>query len=260
MKSHSELLILKKSTLSAIAMIFVTTTVFGVFIQSVKASELSKVEWIKTEYLAKGNQDTVSSDNFEIDCQVKLEEGSPEANGNAISAEEAAKVGIQDLKRIFDIDSKGKTINMYYSPIGETSVRAEWFGNVEGGGEISYYFSVDAVTGKISTTCRDIRLNKNVNLGFDKALLEDSSEYKERIKKVIEDYQILPEEIVSIEYVSQGYINDNPDIQFQAVDAKGNEAQFSFSRYDKKLLQVCYDDWVKMTRLLEEKLNAQLEE
>lgn len=257
MKNHSELNILQKSALGAAAVIISATAVFGTVVHSVKASELSKKEVVKTEYAS--NQSAVSSENitspenFVVDYKVILEEGSPKADANAVSADEAAKAGVQDLKRLYGLDSKGKTISMYYCPIGDTSVRAEWLGNVLNSGDIEYYFSIDAVTGNIGSSCRNIKLNKKVNVAFDKSLMEDSSEYKELTIKAIEDYNILPEKVVSVEYISQGYTLDNPDIQMTAVDASGNEAQLSFSRYDQELLQVCYDNWVKMAKLLAEK-------
>jgi len=73
-------------------------------------------------------------------------------------------------------------------------------------------------------------------------LLDDCDEYKEIAERTIKQYNILSNDIKSIEYEEQGYMNDNPDIQIKAVDVDGNEAQLSFSRYDKKLLQVCYDN------------------
>lgn len=212
---------------------------------------------MKTEYAsnqsAGSNGNVTSPENFEVDYKVILEEGSPKADANAVSADEVAEAGVQDLKRQYGLDSKDKTISMYYCPIGDTSVRAEWLGNVLNSGDIEYYFSIDAVTGNISSSCRNIKLNKKVNVAFDKSLMEDFSEYEELTIKAIKDYNILPEEVVSVEYISQGYTLDNPDIQLTAVDANGNEAQLSFSRYNQELLQVCYDIWVKMAKLLTEK-------
>lgn len=253
MNKRSELHVLRKSAMGAAAIMLTTAAIFGTMVQTVKASELSNSETVKTEYAAKPT--AAADDSFQIDYTVLTEAGSPQADANAVTAEEAAKTGVQDLKRLFGMDSKGRTINMYYCPIGETSVRAEWLGNVSGSGNIEYYFSVDAVTGNISSTCRNIKLNKEVKLGFDKSLLENPGEYRSLTIQAINDYKILPEEVVSVEYASQGYAIDNPDIQLRAVDAKGNEAQLSFSRYDQKLLQVCYDNWVKAVKLLEEKFD-----
>lgn len=259
MKNYSELHILKKSALGAIAVILSTTAVFATIVHSAEAAEMSKRETVETEYASAqssvSTENVTSAENFEVDYKVILEEGSPKADANAVSADEAAKAGVQDLKRLYGFDSKGKTISMYYCPIGDTSVRAEWLGNVLDSGDIDYYFSIDAVTGSIGAACRNIKLDKEVSVAFDKSLFEDSSEYKELTIKAINDYHILPEEVVSVEYVSQGYSINNPDIQMAAVDARGNEAQLSFSRYNQELLQVCYDNWVKMTKLLTEKYN-----
>lgn len=259
MKNHSKSHILQKSALGAIAVIISTTAAFGTMVHSVKASDMSKKEILKTEHTstqsAVSSGNVTSPGNFEVDYKVILEEDSPKADVNAVSADKAAKAGVQDLKKLYGLDSKGKTISLYYCPIGDTSVRAEWLGNVLNSGNIEYYFSIDAVTGNISATCRNIKLNKKVNVAFDKSLFDDPSEYKELTIKAIKDYNILPEEVVSVEYVSQGYTLDNPDIQLMAVDVNGNEAQLSFYRYNQELLQVCYDNWVKTEKLLVEKYN-----
>lgn len=249
----------KKEVFGAAAIIMSFLAVFCVAVPSVKAAELSKVEYVDTQYsFAQNAQYTDNenfNDNFEVNYKTVMEEGSPLPDENVISMDEAAKIGVKDLIRIFNCDVKGKTINMWYCPIGETCVNSEWMGNIDFDSNVIYYFTVDAVTGKISTTCRDIRLNKNVNKGFDESLPNNCEEYKELAEKVIKQYKILSNNIKSIEYQGQGYSNDNPDIQIKAMDIDGNETQLSFSRYDKRLLQVCYDNWVKNVYLLEEKMN-----
>lgn len=245
----------KKEVFGAAAIIMSFLAVFCVAVPSVKAAELSKVEYVDTQYSFTQNAQYTDNDNFEVNYKTVMEEGSPLPDENVISMDEAAKIGVKDLIRIFNCDVKGKTINMWYCPIGETCVNSEWMGNIDFDSNVIYYFTVDAVTGKISTTCRDIRLNKNVNKGFDESLPNNCEEYKELAEKVIKQYKILSNDIKSIEYQGQGYSNDNPDIQIKAMDIDGNETQLSFSRYDKRLLQVCYDNWVKNVYLLEEKMN-----
>ncbi len=253
----------KKEVFGAATIIMSFLAVFGVAVSSVKAAELSKVEYVDTQYsFAQNAQYTANenfNDNFEVNYKIVMEEGSPLPDKNVISMEEAAKVGVKDLIRIFNFDAKDKTVNMWYCPVGETCVSSEWIGNIDFDNNVAYYFTVDAVTGKISATCRDILLNKNVNKGFDGSLPNNCEEYKELAEKVIKQYKILSSDIKSIEYEGQGYANDNPDIQIKAKDIDGNETQLSFSRYDKKLLQVCYDNWVKNVYLLEEKMNNEVE-
>ena len=247
----------RKEVFGAAAIIMSFSAAFCVAVPSVKAAELSKVEYVDTQYsfaqnaVYTANQN--SNGNFEVTYKTVMEEGSPSPDKGVISMSEAARIGVQDLIRIFNFDAKDKTVNMWYCPIGETCISSEWMGNIDFDNNVTYYFTVDAVTGKISATCRDIKLNKNVNKGFDGSLPNNCEEYKELAEKVIKQYQILSNDIKSIEYEGQGYANDNPDIQIKAKDIDGNETQLSFSRYDKKLLQVCYDNWVKNVELLEEK-------
>ena len=248
----------KKEVFGAAAIIMSFSAALYAAVPAIEAAEFSKVEYVDTQHsFAQNTQyetNKNSNDNFEVNYKAVMEEGSPLPDKGIISMEEAAKIGVKDLIRIFNFDAKGKTVNMWYCPVGETCVSAEWMGNIDIDKNITYYFTVDAVTGKISATCRDITLNKNVNKGFYESLPNNCEEYKELAKKTIKQYNILPNDIKSIEYEGQGYVNDNPDIQIKAMDIDGNETQLSFSRDDKRLLQVCYDNWVKDAYILEEKM------
>ncbi len=249
----------KKEVFGAAAIIMSFSAVLCAAIPSIEAAEFSKVDYIDTQYpFVQNKQNSANkniNDNFEVNYKTVMEDGSPLPDKSAVSMDEAAKTGVKDLIRIFNFDAKDKTINMWYCPIGETCVSSEWMGHIDFDSNVTYYFTVDAITGKISATCRDIRLNKSVNKGFDESLPNNCEEYKELAEKTIKQYNILPNDIKLIEYEGQGYSNDNPDIQIKAMDIDGNETQLSFSRHDKRLLQVCYDNWVKDCYLLEEKIN-----
>ena len=88
----------KKEVFGAATIIMSFLAVFGVAVSSVKAAELSKVEYVDTQYsFAQNAQYTANenfNDNFEVNYKIVMEEGSPLPDKNVISMEEAAKVGV----------------------------------------------------------------------------------------------------------------------------------------------------------------------
>lgn len=245
----------KKAVVGGAVAISITTMAFGVMMHMVKASELSKTEYVNSEKV-QNNAGVYNSNNadFKVDYKVIKDEASEKPDDKAVSMDAAAKTGIRDLKNIFGVDTKGKTVSMYYCPVGDANPRATWDGVIKYDTNTVYYFSVDAVSCEISATCRDLKLNKKADLGYDSSIERDSSEYKKLTEEVVSKYNLLSNKISSVNYLSQGYTNDNPDVQMMAVDEKGNKVQLSFSRYDKKLLQVCYSNWVKAAELFEENM------
>ncbi len=70
--------------------------------------------------------------------------------------------------------------------------------------------------------------------------------------------------MTSVEYSGQGYQENqlgdkNTEISFQVRSDKGEVVQISFSRYNKELLMLGYNSWVKEVELQEKRIEQELQ-
>ncbi len=159
-----------------------------------------------------------------------------------LSMEEAAALGEQYLKKVFDLDMEGATVYMSYNAGTETFPRPFWTGDVVFTKEkrtpdtVRWGFMLDAVTGELFNLSHSENLDVDVPLGYDSALEKDCGIYMELAKQYAEKIDVLGSDIKEITYGSQGYGGNNPDISMEVKGENGETAILTFSRYDRKFL------------------------
>ncbi|QJD86299.1 hypothetical protein [Cohnella herbarum] len=243
---------LKLLVLGAAAAITACTLAFGGLSQAAKAAELGKTAKVPTSYsapIAQTAKTSLPSDYVKADYQVKLHELSGKGTAKDLNMSEAAELGAQNLWMLFHANLKGKTIVMSYHPATELDPRAVWYGEVAEAAGQSYTFEVDAITGDPRTALQGKYWKDAGSLGLDKKLLKQHDDFSKLVKETAENHKLLAGKIASVEYVSQGHSSSNygsnPDITFMVNSEDGERAQLTFSRYNKELLSVEYNGWLK---------------
>lgn len=159
-----------------------------------------------------------------------------------LSMEEAAALGEQYVKKVFDLDMEGATVYMSYNAGTETFPRPFWMGEIVFTKEkrtpdtVRWGFMLDAVTGELFNLSHSENLEVDVPLGYDSALEKDCEIYRELAKQYAEKIDVLGSDIKEITYGSQGYGGNNPDISMEVKGENGETAILTFSRYDRKFL------------------------
>jgi len=258
---------MKKLILGAVGAIAVTTIVYSGISQTVKAVEVGKTEMVPTTYnvsYEKVGSKSVPQDYVKKDYKVKIV-GEDKPTVNDMKMEEAAELASQNLWKVFKLDLSGKMVEMTYNPVSETQQRATWEANVKINDMLSYAFQLDAVNGENHLIAKWVYHKADIRAGMDINLLRNNEEYQILAKEAVEKYQLLSGKITSVEYSGQGYSEDkqggkNTEILFRVRSDKGEAVQVAFSRYNKELLQVGYDSWMKETELHEKQIEKELKE
>lgn len=158
-----------------------------------------------------------------------------------MSKEEAAEIGAQALWGVFDVNLEEQVIEMGYEQASDSLPRSTWYGEAIINGELSYYFSVDSVTGELFNIGRASRtLDGNVSVAFDEALEKNPQEFLALAKELAEKYKVVHGEVKSVDYNGQGYSNNDPTISIDITGENGEIALMTISRYDKELLGISY--------------------
>ncbi|MGE6260079.1 hypothetical protein ACQKCU_19735 [Heyndrickxia sporothermodurans] len=242
----------KKMILGSVGAIAATTLVFGGISQIVKAAEVSKTQTVPTSYTLSyvgPVNNTVPEDYVKKDYKVKfIDKDQPTVND--MKMEEAAELASQNLWKIFHVDLSGQTLEMTYSPISTTQVRAIWNVHVKVNDGLFYDVALDAITGENHSISKWVYHRADIRKGIDEKLIESNEEYQELAKAAAEKYQLVSNKVTSVKYISQGFQENkagakNSDITFQVKSDKGEIAQLTFSRYNKELLSVEYSSWLK---------------
>ncbi|KNB74419.1 hypothetical protein ADS79_01605 [Brevibacillus reuszeri] len=258
---------MRKMILGSVAAIAVATLAFGGVCQMVKASEIGKKQVVPTSYsipYAAMASTNVPAGYVKKDYKVKMV-GVDQPTINDMKMEEAAELASQNLWRVFQIDLNGKTLEMTYSPVSTSHLRAIWEVNVTITDTLSYEFALDAVTGEKHSIAKRIYHKANIPEGMDFNLLKNNQDYQELAKAAAEKYQFVSGKVTSVEYASQGYQENkagakNSDISFRVNSDKGDQAQISFSRYNKELLTVEYSSWLKEAERVEQQIEQELKD
>jgi archaellin len=242
---------MKKTILAAAMIIGGGTLLFQGFTQAAIQSQINKTTTVPTSYA----KVTTSAPQA---IQKSLPEGYKKANYSVknnpleyyrdktptskdMSKEAAAEIGAQALWETYGLNLEGLVVQMGYDEPTESLPRSRWGGEVLINGKITYYFSVDSVTGELFGVGFAKSLDKKVSLDFDSALHKNPKEYVELAKKVAEKHDVVHGPIKSVEYNNQGYSNNNnPDITMYVTGENGEIATITFSRYDKELLSIGY--------------------
>lgn len=258
---------MKKLILGAVGAIAVTTIVYSGISQTVKAVEVGKTQMVPTTYnvsYAEVGSKSVPQDYVKKNYKVKLV-GEDNPTVNDIKMEEAAELASQNLWKVFKLDLSGKTVEMTYNPVNETQQRATWEANVKINDMLSYAFQLDAVTGENHSIAKWIYHKEDIREGMDINLLKNNEEYQILAKDAVEKFQLLSGKITSVEYSGQGYQENkqggkNTEISFRVRSDEGEAVQIAFSRYNKELLWVGYDSWMKETERQEKLIEQEMKE
>lgn len=241
------------------AAITACTLVFGGMAQAAKTTELNKLTSVPTSYSApvvQTEKTSLPTGYVKADYQVKLHDLSGQGTTMDLKMSEAVELGAQNLWELFQAELNGKTIVMSYHPATEHAPRAVWYGEVAEAAGQSYTFEVDAVTGEPRVAHQGKYWKDAGSLGLDKDLLKQHDDFAKLAKEIAENHTLVAGEVASVEYVSQGHTSSNygsnPDITFMVKSEGGERAQLTFSRYNKQLLSVEYDGWLKDMQLKED--------
>ncbi|USG66607.1 hypothetical protein NDK47_04715 [Brevibacillus ruminantium] len=261
---------LKKTLAVGAVIIGASTLLFQGLIQAVTAAEFKKTDTIPTSY---ANFTAASSQA----AQNSLPAGYKKANytvgtidleyyrnqtptSKDMTKEAAAEIGAQALWQVFDLNLEGQVIQMGYGQATESLPRSTWSGDVYIGGKLAYTFFLDSVTGELFGLARSRTLDKQVSLAFDPVLAKNPQEYVELARKLAEKNNVVHSPIKTVEYNSQGYSNNDPDITMYVTGENGELATMSFSRYDKALLGIGYSTPTKHALEFSEKQMQRLQE
>lgn len=255
----------KKIALGSIVAVISSTVIFSGASLGVKALEVSKNQVVETNYNTLDNgstNDKVPLDYEQQDYEVKFV-GKDQPSENDMNIEETAELASQNLWRTFRVNLSGQTFEMNYEPASKVQPRATWGATVNINENLSYDFMLDAVTGESYWIEKRAYHQVDISEGLNKELLQNHEEYQQIVKELVEEHQLLPTKIKAIDYISQGYDrneinNKNANITFQATSEDDKKTQLTISTYNKELLSIGYDGWLKEAKRLEQRLEKDL--
>lgn len=244
-----------KTCLISTTIIIAIAIAFKGFAQIALATKIGKSEIVTTNYL-------VNSSSSDLNTNIKSQESykpnykivdSDKPTSLELNIEEASEIGVKSLYSIFGLDMNDKVIEMRYIP-AENGRRAKWEGTfwVDGKKESigsiveSYLFSVDSISGKLHRVGHDRVLEGSVYKGFDQSLKQNAQEYENLARELSVKIGAIQGEVKSAEYETQAVTsNRDATILIRVTGENGDEAILEFSRYDKELVYVLYDIYVK---------------
>ena len=247
----------QKSVLAAAMIIGASAMMFQGFTQVAAATEYNKTNTVPTSYVSYMDQSSSTAKNT-------LPEGYKKANytvrdidleyyrnqkptSKDMARKDAAEIGAQALWSVYGLSLEGQVVEMGYQSATDSIPRSRWYADVLVGGERSYSFEVDSVTGDLFAVTHSRTLDKNVSVAYNAALAESPQEYAALEKKTAEKLNVVHGAVASVEYNGQGYSDNDPSISFNIKGENGEVALMTFSRYDKALLGIGYSASYKYT-------------
>lgn len=248
-----------KRLLVAVAILGGSTMAFQGFTKIATAAEYNKTSIVPTSYnvsletSVKESKDIVPNGyqkaNYtirDIDLEYYRDK---KPTSKDISKEEAAELGAQALWSVFGINLEGQVIEMGYRPVRDDSdeftyPRAMWEGSIfiNGYGKGSHGFEIDAVTGEVLNLFYGRELEGDIKAGFSLDLQNNGGgEYQTLAKETAEKLNLVNGTVSSVVYNSQGSTGNDPNIGFFVKGENGEIGYLTFSRYDKALLAVLYN-------------------
>lgn len=251
MKNNKQQRNSKKRNFLAVAAAVLTVSGIGAGVFSMMAEAsvqggLSKVEEIPTSYHvpAAASVPEIPEEVTEVNYHVSMSEmNTEEPTAIDLSMEEAAALGVKYLKEIMDFDAEGADVYMIYNSGTITFPRAFWSGDVRFGEQVltdddTWSFFIDAVTGELFNIGCTETLDVDVPLEYDSSLETNYGIYAEAARELAERCNLMDGPVVSVEYGSQGYGSNNPDISVEVNGENGKKAIVTFSRYNQRLLGI----------------------
>ncbi|WP_232697530.1 hypothetical protein [Brevibacillus daliensis] len=240
----------KKTILAAVVVIGASTLLFQGFIHAVTASEFKKTETIPTSYAnytttsSQATQNSLPGGYKKANYTVKAI-GSQKLTSKDMTKEDAAEIGAQALWEIFGQSMEGQVIEMGYQKPIDALPRSKWYADVHINDKLSYYFTVDSVTGEIFCINRKRWFDEKAP-DFDEALNKNPQEYVAVAKKLAEKYNVVHSPVKSVEYQAQGNgPNNDPNMGIQIMGENGEIANMYLSRKDKALIEITYNSEMK---------------
>ncbi len=243
-----------KMTAAACALIGATTILFSLAAEAAAQAKSGRLEAVSTNYQVPDSRTASLTETKgtegrkeEVNYQVSMDSLNTGTPGDVdLTMEEAAKKGTDYLKNIYGLDLKGAYVYMMYNPGTITFPRAFWSGDVlfeknQTPESTRWTFMVDAVTGELFDICHSRHLNANPSLDYDASLEKNYGVYAELAKKKAEECKLLDSPVDRVEYGSQGYGGNDPDITMEVIDEKGKILTMTFSRYDQTFLGLFTD-------------------
>lgn len=235
-------------------MIGATTILFSMAAEAAVKAKSGQVERIATSYqITDSRTETLTEtekkgeDKKAADYHVSMDSLNTGTPGDIdLTMEEAAKKGTDYLKNIFGLDLKGAYVYMMYDPGTITFPRAFWMGDVlfekeQTPGSTRWSFMIDAVTGELFNIGHGRTLNANPSLDYDASLEKNYGVYAELAKKKVEDCGLMNSAVDRVEYGSQGYGGNDPDITMHVIGKNRETVNVTFSRYDQTFLGLITD-------------------
>lgn len=243
-----------KMTATACAMIGATTILFSMAAEAAVKAKSGQVERIATSYQVTDSRTEASIEagrktesKEETNYHVSMDSLNTGTPGDIdLTMEEAAKKGTDYLKNIFGLDLKGAYVYMMYNPGTITFPRAFWMGDVlfekeQTPGSTRWSFMIDAVTGELFNIGHGRTLNANPSLDYEASLEKNYGVYAELAKKKVEDCGLMNSAVDRVEYGSQGYGGNDPDITMHVIGKNRETVNVTFSRYDQTFLGLITD-------------------
>lgn len=248
---------MKKMVFGSVAAIAAATIVFSGIGQTVKALEMSKTKAVPTSYnipYTKPFNSNIPKDDVKKDYKTKFV-GPAQPTVNDMKMEEAAELARKSLWRIFQVDLKGKTLEMTYYPISTTELRPKWNVTIEINDSLIYGYTLDAVTGESLSITKSVYHNDAdiTEEPDDLEILKKSQEYQEYqelAKAAAEKYQFVSGKVTSVKLSGNGYVANtlggkNITITLEVKSDQGEVARLTFSRYNQELLTVEFNSWIE---------------
>jgi hypothetical protein len=244
-----------KSVLTAAVLIGASTLLFQNLAYAAANAELSKANTVPTSYVSDKKE---ASENTEKSlpegykhAEFKVSKNDLEyyqkqsPTSKDITMEEAAEICAQTLWEIFKVSLKGQEIRMGYAAATESLPRSNWNADVYIDGVLTYHSLIDSITGEILGVGQIRTLKGKVSVAFDKELDKNPQEYLKLAEKTAEKLDVVHGKVKSVEYNGQGYSNNDPTISVDITGENGEIALMTFSRYDKALLGIEYNNSYK---------------
>lgn len=261
-----------KTFLSTVLIIGIITMIFKGVVQIVLSTEINKLD----------STDISHSSFLNLENNTEVQESYVKSNYKIIylseptsldiSLEEAAEIGVQNLYLAFGVDMNDKVLEMKYTP-AYPSKRPKWEGICWVNGKKEsfnsmvelYSFSIDTISGEMfeinhervlseEDTNRDLGIRKPDGLDFSQFA---TKEYENLAKELSINLGAIQSKVKIAkfnDYVS--FPNNDIGLYIDVTGENGEYARLAFSAYDKELIGIHYNAYIKERNTYEKTIQA----